>query len=281
MASLFQNREIPFLAANRFHWTLIISCSVFVVLFLILFMPFGINEPKKEFNLILIAQLSVFGWAIFFTLLANEYLLRRRFIHRWTFRFFVSWVAWTVFSTGTMNFLLYNYLQNWYDMYWQSYIQHVLNVGTVEIFPIAGVFYYFRHQEMQQKLRKLGEVKNAQSLLRAPVSFSGAGERERITLELQQVLYFESDGNYVILHYLENGNRKRYLMRNTLSALEDADFPFQFLLRIHRSYLVNIYLVESISGNVQRSKVKLRYLEDFLPVSRSYVHDARSRLADL
>ncbi|MCB0579558.1 MAG: cupin domain-containing protein [Phaeodactylibacter sp.] len=56
------------MGSNSFHWTLIISCSTFVVLFLILFMPFGVNEPKKEFNLILIVQLSLFGWIIFFTL---------------------------------------------------------------------------------------------------------------------------------------------------------------------------------------------------------------------
>ena len=69
------NKEVSFLATRRFHWTLIVSCSVFFVLFLLLFMPFGINEPKKEFNQLLVVQLSLFGWVIFFTLVTNEFLI--------------------------------------------------------------------------------------------------------------------------------------------------------------------------------------------------------------
>jgi hypothetical protein len=281
MNNPLDNEALPFLATRKFHWTLIIAISVFLVLFLLLFLPFGINEPKKEFNLIFIAQMSLFGWIIFFTLLMNEYLIRRRFIRQWTLRTFLLWTAWTFFSTGTMNFLLYNYLQSWYDMYWSSYVRHVLNVSTVEIFPIAGVFYFFRHRELKQKIQKLNTVKTTQNLLSTPITLSGAGEQDRITLELQQILYIESDDNYAILHYLENEGRKKHIMRSTLSALEEANYPFEFLLRIHRSFLVNAYLVESISGNVQRSKVKLRRLEDRFPVSRSYVHQVRDRLCNL
>lgn len=226
----------------------------------------------------LIAQMSLFGWIVFFTLLANEYLLRKKFIRRWTLKVFLIWIAWTFFSTGTMNFLLYNYLQSWYDLHWYSYVQHVFNVSTVEIFPIVGVYYYFQHREMQQKLLQLNEVRTAQNILKTPVTFAGAGEQERITLEIQQVLYIESDDNYAILHYLENGRPKKQLMRSTLSALEGVSYPVEFLVRIHRSFLVNAYLVESISGNIQKSKVKLRHLDEQFPVSRSYVHDVRSRL---
>ena len=34
-----------------------------------------------------------------------------------------------------------------------------------------------------------------------------------------------------------------------MSSLEEAGYPLDFILRIHRSYLVNRFAVESIRGN--------------------------------
>ena len=178
-----------------------------------------------------------------------------------------------------MNFLLYNYLQSWSDMYWGSYFLHVINVGTVLVFPITGVFYYFRHQEMQRRLQLFREGEESRNILQTPVTFSGSSEREKITLELQQFLYVESDDNYIVLHFLDNGKHRKHVMRNTLTAVEKADYPVDFLLRIHRSFLVNAYMMESLRGNVQKLELKLRHLDAYFPVSRSYVHAVRGRLA--
>ena len=273
-------KEIKFLEEQRFHWILILSISAFFVLFLILFLPFGVNEPQKELTLRLAAELSLFGLFIFFTLLVNEFFIRRPLIRFWTWPRFVGWLGWLVFFSGTMNFLLYNYLQSWYDFSWSSYIQHVLNVGTVEFFPMVGVYYYFRHQQLQSRVHKLSQVDETQTILNTLVNFQGNAEMERIQLRLQDVLFLESDDNYVIIHYLDGTKLRKEVLRSTLATQEKTEHPIDFLQRIHRSYLVNIYQVESISGNVQKSKIKLRHWEVPFPVSRSFVHQVRARITN-
>lgn len=276
----FFDQSFPFLKTRRFHLYLVFSSSLFFVLFLLIFMPFGVNEPQKEFNLFLVGVMSMFGGVILFTLLANEFLLRNRIVKQWTVKTFIGWMFWMVLTAGSMNFLLYNYLQSWYDLYWSSYFLHVLNVGAVLIFPIAGVFYYFRHMELARQLQQHHSRQFTLDLLQTPVTFSGSTERDQITLELQQFCYVESDDNYVIIHYLDGNRPKKYMMRSTLSAIEQAEYPVDFLQRIHRSFVVNIFMVETIRGNVHKSELKLRHINQFFPVSRTYVHQVRQRMEE-
>lgn len=275
------DERLDFLTSQRFHWIYIFSISIFFFIFLIVFLPFGVNEPKKEFNLLTIAQFSMFGWIIFFTLLLSELLIRRKFIRTWTFKVFVIWVIWTFISSGTTNFLFYNYLQDWYDLHWSSYMMHLINVSMVEIFPVIGVFFYFRHQDLHLYLEQANTLKDTHDILQTPITFIGESEKDRITLGLYQVLYVEADDNYVVIYFIENGQLKKNMMRSSLSSIESADYPINFLIRIHRSFLVNTFLVESISGNVHKSELKLRHIDTLFPVSRTYITAVRSRIAEM
>ena len=171
----------PFLTSRRFHLYLILACSIFFVLFLMAFLPFGVNEPKKEFNLVFVVTMCAFGGVILLTLLVNELFIRRFFGGAWTLRQFIYWCIWMIFSAGSMNFLLYNYMQSWYDMYLSSYIGHVVNVGMVLVFPMLGVFYYFRHQELTKHLQKRSSSSDTGVPSKAAVTFKGNAAHEQIT----------------------------------------------------------------------------------------------------
>jgi hypothetical protein len=257
-----------------------VSCSLFFILFLIVFLPFGVNEPKKEFNLVFMFQMSLFGIFMFIVFSLNELLLRKKLNIKWTTQKFIYWIIWIFLVVGTANFMLYNYLQSWYDFYLSSYLVHVLNVSSVLVFPIAGTFYYFNHQKMKENLLRLKKVKENNSSLEMKVSFRGESPKEMISLAIKQVLFLEADDNYVNIYYLDNGKTIRHIMRNTLSNIEKQDYPISFLIRTHRSFLVNKYLVQKLKGNVHKSAIKIQHVEDYLPVSRSYIHSVRNTLAE-
>lgn len=52
------------------------------------------------------------------------------------------------------------------------------------------------------------------------------------------ILYFEADENYIILHFLENGEEKKYSLRNTLKSIEPLCAKAGFV-RTHRGFIVN------------------------------------------
>lgn len=78
-------------------------------------------------------------------------------------------------------------------------------------------------------------------------------------LPLDDILYVQSDGDYIIIH-LAGGEAPMVLM--TLKALE-KQLPFRRFCRIHRSYLVNIDKVEGLKGG------KVYVAGELLPLSDS------------
>ncbi|HSC36601.1 MAG TPA: LytTR family DNA-binding domain-containing protein, partial [Chitinophagaceae bacterium] len=84
-------------------------------------------------------------------------------------------------------------------------------------------------------------------------------ERKIEKIELQDILYIESLGNYVNI-YTENKKIIAYL---TLKGLE-AQLPAYEFVKIHQSFLVNFGKINSIEGNQVNLKNKV------LPISRHY-----------
>ena len=78
-------------------------------------------------------------------------------------------------------------------------------------------------------------------------------------LQLDDILYVQSDGDYVVIH-LRDGQAPMVLM--TLKALE-KQLPFGRFCRIHRSYLVNVDKVEGLKGG------KVMVTGEQLPLSDS------------
>ena len=110
----------------------------------------------------------------------------------------------------------------------------------------------FRYHEVEKNNRSLErDVERLQGqvdAMKRPDS-----EKEAITvkidlmprqLPLDDILYVQSDGDYVVIH-LTDGQAPMVLM--TLKALEKK-LPYGRFCRIHRSYLVNIDKVEGLKG---------------------------------
>ena len=113
------------------------------------------------------------------------------------------------------------------------------------------------------------------------------GTKESLALDPVRLLYAESEGNYVRLHYLDadSGKPAMKLLRLTLKQAEDAFWDYSYIIRCHRAYLVNLHRVAQVSGNAQGYRLHLEaqvsgnaqgyrlHLEGCgteVPVSRSY-----------
>jgi two-component system LytT family response regulator len=91
-------------------------------------------------------------------------------------------------------------------------------------------------------------------------------------LKLESVDWFESHGNYVRVH----AGRERFLLRQTMAALEEALDPHQFV-RIHRTAIVHLdAIAEIVDGSHGEHTVSLRDGTS-LTLSRLY----RSRIEPL
>jgi len=78
-------------------------------------------------------------------------------------------------------------------------------------------------------------------------------------IELNDIIYAESTGNYVSIHTDE----KRIIAYLTMKSLE-SQLPGDEFIKIHQSYLVNCSKIDAIEGN------EIKIGNKSLPISRNY-----------
>jgi DNA-binding LytR/AlgR family response regulator len=121
-------------------------------------------------------------------------------------------------------------------------------------------FAFARFQKAVQKAREYNELKSVTSANLFSSYIFVKSEKRIEKIEIKDMLYAESLGNYVTIHV--DGNKKiiAYL---TLKSLESQLSANEFI-KIHQSYLVNCSKITAIEGN----EIKLN--NQSLPISRNY-----------
>ncbi len=103
-----------------------------------------------------------------------------------------------------------------------------------------------------------------------PITLLAENEKDSLTLLPPALLALESSDNYCTVHYLKNGLPTKELLRSSLSRLETQLGVGTGLVRCHRTYLVNLSLVERVTGNAQGYKLHLANNRLTVPVARQY-----------
>ena len=102
-------------------------------------------------------------------------------------------------------------------------------------------------------------------------------KRLKLTIAPSALLYINAEGNYVKIHYLENGRVRDYLLRSSMKNLEEIAGRHG-LVRCHRSYYINPKHVKLLSRGKEQIVAEMQ--EDGvqkIPVSPQYYQ----RLSDM
>jgi hypothetical protein len=111
------------------------------------------------------------------------------------------------------------------------------------------------------------------------IRISSRLKNEDFDLVPGELVYIESNGNYVNFHLENAGLARKVTIRNTLSAVEQQLEGVPYLLRTHRAFIVNLKKVRSKTGNALGYKLGLSGYEEKIPVSRSKLKECDSALA--
>jgi len=142
---------------------------------------------------------------------------------------------------------------------------------------IAGaVFGYWRginnghlHSGLQEK-----EEKNPENAGPKMITLNGSSRKDSLALFPQELLYIESNGNYVQIYYVINEKVMKKSFLATLLKMEETLKDFPFLVRCHRAFIVNLCRIENIIG----SKIRLETSTTEIPISRTYKAIVKKRI---
>jgi len=97
------------------------------------------------------------------------------------------------------------------------------------------------------------------------------GTKEHLTVEADRLLYCEADGNYVHVCFLNSQDVLcQQMLRTTMKQIEEVVSNCGYIVRCHRTFMVNLNRVVSVSGNSQGYRLLLNVEGKEVPMSRSY-----------
>ena len=257
--------------SRRYKLMLATVSSIFSFLFFLFFQPFGINNYRadEKITLVLIGALLVFSAFVFLGFIFCEFVLRSFLRLKSKRGIFVIWIFIELLIICSLTFLIYNYAGNFHDFYLSSYLKHILEMGSVLIFPILGTLFYFKHTSVIKDYEEIVSISKAKSELDELVLISGDYKKDQIALKLNSIVFIQSEDNYVGLNYVENDQLKRYLIRSTLSGIEKK-LTSDYYVRCNRSTIANLYHLESFKPGSNKMILKLKAVNSDIEVSKSH-----------
>jgi len=269
---------VHYFGIARYQWLFALAIGAFITLFLLAFQPFGVNnfDPTFHIGLEFALAVSAFGVVVTATVAANEFLLRPVLLRRLSRRRLFAWLAWTLLLIATVVFLFYNLLGGWHDFHWRSYLGFIRDISMLLSLPIAGFLFYLRHEWLKSEYVQLQAIHLATPVSRL-LHFSSDNGKDQVSVALDDLLYLESQDNYVAVTWTEDGARRASLIRSSLKRLE-ATLDEPLLLRCHRSFIVNLGRVRGCQGNRHGLKLTLEGADRPVPVSRAYTETLLEKL---
>ena len=174
-----------------------------------------------------------------------------------------------------------------------SFLVMYIGVTLIGFFPVMlGVFVAEQRrlkqnlanaQTVNQQLDRLHEVQPMPAEPQMPESISLASEngKEQLSLLPNQLIYVESVGNYVEVHWLNFMFPQKTVLRSTLKDVEAALRNQPQFFRCHRAFLVNLKAINQTEGNARGYQLTMSGSAQIIPVSRSYIEAFNERMDQL
>nr|WP_321523159.1 LytTR family transcriptional regulator DNA-binding domain-containing protein [uncultured Macellibacteroides sp.] len=249
---------------------LILLTALFALVFINIYKPFSSSNwyPVSELKFFLFSSLIILTGVLVVVIsrICMFYYGRK---HGITYGAYTVWIIIEVASMAlfyTFYTLTLNSERDWMGVFKES----VINTSLVLLLPYFILHLYFSYQEKEKMLRLLEQTKADLSAQQSVFSFYDEKNDFKLSVKRNNLLYLESADNYVCIWYLNKGILSKFMLRNSLKAIEET-LSDTHVLRCHRSFMVNFEQVKVI----RREKDGI-YLElgidkvPDIPISKTY-----------
>ena len=135
-----------------------------------------------------------------------------------------------------------------------------------------------RVQSLEAAMNQSGEDRH--ELPSETLTLSGTTS-EKIALNISDLLFIETVGNYVKVCHLRDGQVRTDMLRATSKQMEDNLHSYPMIVRCHRAFLVNLAQVEQIVAKSGSMQLIIKHSHDSIPVSRSNVSQIKEVIKNI
>lgn len=250
---------------------LVISLSLFAILFLWIFQPNNYLE-----NRLIGLQIISFGIITLIALSFNLLYLPKYFpnliqVENWTFLHHIVMTLWNFFVISFLIFLYKVYLFEDCEPTLSYFLQSQLKVFSVGIMPMLIVTYQIQNKQLRSIVidpPKVSEPNEKEIIINTET-------QETLRISPKELLFAEAQGHYANLVWQENESIKERLLRITLKDLLNQ-ISQDFITRCHRSFIINLNQVGEVKNNAGNLKLIVHLSSGEtreIPVSRAIKKD--------
>ena len=135
-----------------------------------------------------------------------------------------------------------------------------------------------RVQSLEAAMNQSGEDRH--ELPSETLTLSGTTS-EKIALNISDLLFIETVGNYVKVCHLRDDQVRTDMLRATSKQMEDDLHHYPMIVRCHRAFLVNLAQVEQIVTKSGSMQLIIKHSHDNIPVSRSNVSQIKEVIKNI
>lgn len=250
------------------------SIGFLVYLFLLVFQPFGTQNVALSKLIYILFPYSVITTSIF--TLTNLFFLNNKV--QWTVSKEVSKIVLIIFICSILCYLYNSLVLSKIRINVTDFLYMVLYTCSIAI-PLCSIYVLARFIYLKNQNRAKGDEISQNLIVNREISRYRIYIQDKSFVE-DNLLFVESADNYCTFYYEEHNVVRKTLLRTTLKSVEEQ-IKSEKILRSHRSFIVNLKRVTSITGNAQGYKLKLKSSSFEIPVSRKYMEAVKKQLSSL
>ncbi len=294
MKSIIKNwlkKPFPYIESLRDKLLISFISGCVVFLFLVIFKPFGIDTVHENIYLYLsgygvitmgASGLNLIFLPIFFPKVVDY--------DKWAIGKNIILILWVLMIISILNYAYGQYLVN--QIYVDALIQNertgllswIFMTFSVGIFPVFFIIYFAERQLLKRNLRLAGEINKG--IHKPAIDHEGmrieleSGKNKSFEISTAELICIQAEGgNYATVYWQdEMGTQKEMLRITLLNFLKKVDAE-KNIVRCHKSYIVNLDMVETVIGNARSLMLEIKGLDFEIPVSRSFPREELVKIA--
>ncbi len=268
----FQKPLPPYLNEKQNIIRLILFTSLFALVFINIYSPFGVDRwfdlTRPEFftysSLVILAGVLV----VVISRIVMFYTGKKHIILIWHY---LVWISGEILLMSLVYALFTKYILNDGRVFTDLVRLSARNTSLVLLLPYSVMWLYFSWRDKKEMIERIAETQPVAGNTMDMVPFYDDRSILKFSVKKENLFYLESAENYVSICYLNKGKISKYLLRDTLKKMEE-NFAGTEIIRCHRSYMVNFEKVKIIRRDKDGLKLELdNPLLTDIPVSKTYV----------
>jgi hypothetical protein len=243
---------------------------------MILIQPFGFSRieiPDRIFHALGHGISSSFILSLFYYVVplvsqkqfkADKWNIGKQLIFIITFLFCLAFVNWG-----------YHYVFN-LSRYQSHTVFSIIGLTfSIGLFPSVILILLIERQSLKKDLHEARFVSpelnymNKSDIYKCVLEILSGNLNDKIRLFDSQILCIKAMGNYSVIYYTEDNRCRSKILRNTLKNIEEQLKNCENMIRCHKSFIINMQNVNSVSGNARGYMLNVPDLKFRIPISRN------------